>query len=577
MTYDNTVEEYNKRVSELGPKYDSLIFESVHNSVVDLLPSAPASVLDVGCGSGRDADWFATHGYDVVAVEPAAGMLDYARCTHSHSNIQFIQDKLPGLQKCYKLGLSFDVIIVSAVWMHVAPDERPRAFRKLVGLLQPGGVLVISLRNGPMSEGFLHWPTSSHEIELLAKQHGIAVVRTATNPDNLGRSDVRWETVCLRLPDDGTEALPLLRHTILNDAKSSTYKLALIRCLVRIADGAAGSCVVEDEDGDGYVTVPLGLVALYWLRIYKPLVEASLPQMPLNRDGKSLGFVGDAFRNLKEVSPYDLRIGARFAGDDAEWVHRALVDCRDTIHKMPATYIRYPNSPEKVFKTSCDRIRRASDTVVLNRDYLASFGELRVPAQLWTTLSRFACWIEPSLVSEWVRLMQGYARAHNISVSADKLFQTLTWLDPERDTNEIRSIAHRLFEAGDSIFCVWSGRKLSGSSFAVDHCFPFAAWPCNDMWNLMPTHPSVNSNKSDRLVTSEALEAGRERIFEWWQQAYLEQSPIVQERFTEEALAALPITAGTGKLTDAIFNGLFLKRQALKRNLQLDEWTFGRT
>jgi hypothetical protein len=31
----------------------------------------------------------------------------------------------------------------------------------------------------------------------------------------------------VRLPDDGSGALPLLRHIILNDDKSSTYKLAL--------------------------------------------------------------------------------------------------------------------------------------------------------------------------------------------------------------------------------------------------------------------------------------------------------------------------------------------------------------
>jgi hypothetical protein len=37
--------------------------------------------------------------------------------------------------------------------------------------------------------------------------------------------------LALRLPDDGTGALPLLRHIIFNDDKSSTYKLALLRVL----------------------------------------------------------------------------------------------------------------------------------------------------------------------------------------------------------------------------------------------------------------------------------------------------------------------------------------------------------
>jgi len=62
-----------------------------------------------------------------------------------------------------------------------------------------------------------------------------------------------------RLPDDGTGAPPQLRHIILNDDKSSTYKLALLRCLCRIADGADG---MARYDSDDYVDLPFGLVAL---------------------------------------------------------------------------------------------------------------------------------------------------------------------------------------------------------------------------------------------------------------------------------------------------------------------------
>ena len=84
----------------------------------------------------------------------------------------------------------------------------------------------------------------------------------------------------LRLPDDGTGALPLLRHLILSDAKSSTYKLALLRAIARIADGTPG---VAREAGDDHVAIPLGLVALTWLRLFKPLIDAGLPQSPANR------------------------------------------------------------------------------------------------------------------------------------------------------------------------------------------------------------------------------------------------------------------------------------------------------
>jgi len=62
----------------------------------------------------------------------------------------------------------------------------------------------------------------------VARTYGLAVLRSITSPDQLGRADVRWTAMCLRIPDDGAEALPLLRGIIANDDKSSTYKLGLL-------------------------------------------------------------------------------------------------------------------------------------------------------------------------------------------------------------------------------------------------------------------------------------------------------------------------------------------------------------
>jgi hypothetical protein len=56
-----------------------------------------------------------------------------------------------------------------------------------------------------------------------------------------------------QLPDDGTGALPLLRGIILNDDKSSTYKLALLRAILRVADGTP-SLAAECADTDAYKT-----------------------------------------------------------------------------------------------------------------------------------------------------------------------------------------------------------------------------------------------------------------------------------------------------------------------------------
>ena len=53
---------YDQNVSDVSRRYESVAAETVHGWLVDLLPSAPALVLDVGAGTGRDAAWLASRG-----------------------------------------------------------------------------------------------------------------------------------------------------------------------------------------------------------------------------------------------------------------------------------------------------------------------------------------------------------------------------------------------------------------------------------------------------------------------------------------------------------------------------------
>jgi hypothetical protein len=65
------------------------------------------------------------------------------------------------------------------------------------------------------------------------------------------------------------------------------------------------------------VAVPLRLVAVFWLRWFKPVLQAGLPQMPTNRGLCGLGFVNEAYRRITDISHLDFRVAARFTGQNA--------------------------------------------------------------------------------------------------------------------------------------------------------------------------------------------------------------------------------------------------------------------
>lgn len=145
---DHTVQPYEDDFEALAAGWEQVSFEAAHAAVLAHLPGKPGLVFDIGAGSGRDAAWFAEQGWSVVAVEPAESLRRHAQALHSSPRISWESDRLPGLERLLKRGVLADLIWLSAVWMHVLPGERRRAFRKLVTLLKPGGRLIMSCAMG---------------------------------------------------------------------------------------------------------------------------------------------------------------------------------------------------------------------------------------------------------------------------------------------------------------------------------------------------------------------------------------------------------------------------------------------
>ncbi|MBW0000907.1 MAG: methyltransferase domain-containing protein [Verrucomicrobia bacterium] len=575
---------YDTHAREVVERHETLNPAAVNAWLEPFLPPAGGLVADVGAGAGRDAVWLAGKGYEVVAVEPSVEMRRQAEQlgrTQS-GRIRWINDRLPGLEELHRSGLTFDFIMVNAVWHHVPPAQRERAFRKLVTLLKPTGALAITLKRGEergssitadagQEHREIRFPVSVEELEKLAREHGAYVAHAGKAPDQMNREGVSWEQILIRLPDDGTGALPLLRHIILENSKSSTYKLALLRVLARIANSSLG---LVRADEDEFVQVPLGLVGLYWLRQFKPLLAANLPQMPSHEQPlEGLGFVRRAYREIQGVSHLDLRVAARFEGATAKWVHEAVKNVVDNLKVMPIKYTSYPDHRRVFGVTAPGKGRpRLVTGLELDGDYLSGFGYLRVPTNIWKALTRFNIWIEPALIAEWVRIMKGYAAGQDRQIPEETYAQAMRWSDPQRDTEFARRIAlERLQEA--PLFCVWSGKRLTPQNLDIDHCFPWSAWPCDDLWNLLPADRKVNQrDKSDRVPSADQLRVSRDPILQWWEDAYLaHSSEVVAHRFLNEAAASLPGVSGLSG-ADEVYDGVTLQRIRLSHDQQIPEW-----
>ena len=152
----------------------------------------------------------------------AASWRSEAARRHLDPGIRWTVDAFPDLARVLRSGLSFDAVLASTVWQQAHPTTRARAFRTLASILKPGGLLALTLRHGPSPDGRCMRPMTPGDV--LARDHGFAVVRCERAADMQGRPEVLlWTRMALRLPDDGMGVLPLLGHVILNDPKTAIY------------------------------------------------------------------------------------------------------------------------------------------------------------------------------------------------------------------------------------------------------------------------------------------------------------------------------------------------------------------
>jgi SAM-dependent methyltransferase len=151
--------------------------EKLLGPFIDLFPPPPACIVDIGAGTGRDAAWLSQHGYEVTAVEPVAALREVGKNLHASDRIDWCDGILPDLTISPAPARGFDMALLSAVWQHLDDRDRARSMPRIADLTTAGGLILISLRQGPSVPSQTLHEASVHATIDLADAHGLRVER----------------------------------------------------------------------------------------------------------------------------------------------------------------------------------------------------------------------------------------------------------------------------------------------------------------------------------------------------------------------------------------------------------------
>jgi SAM-dependent methyltransferase len=192
---------YADEADALIRQYESVPFEDIHASVLHLIPATPGRVLDIGAGTGRDAAGFAAMGHHVTAVEPTEALRTAAKILHPSPLIDWLDDTLPKLPSLTGCEETFDVVMLTAVWMHLDEPQRRLAMPRVASLVRQGGVMILSLRHGPVPPGRRMFDVTADETILLAGAEGLTPALRRDSQDGfLRRPGVSWTRLAFSKP-----------------------------------------------------------------------------------------------------------------------------------------------------------------------------------------------------------------------------------------------------------------------------------------------------------------------------------------------------------------------------------------
>ncbi len=194
---DRTLAYYDENAKGIAGRYEKIEFGDTQRRLLHVFAGRSA-VLELGCGSGRDAAFLLSSGLDITAVDGSQAMPARVETFHPELKARLCHAVLPG-RLPFADGV-FSGVYSLALLMHLKRDDLGTVFEEVGRVLSRGGLLFFSVslerddtnREGFDGKGRRFTSLSASEWHELCVSSGFRRLEFSASEDSAGRKGVGW-------------------------------------------------------------------------------------------------------------------------------------------------------------------------------------------------------------------------------------------------------------------------------------------------------------------------------------------------------------------------------------------------
>lgn len=185
----DSIDYYNRYASTYFESTVNLDMSEARRRFEKVLPEG-GSVLDLGCGSGRDTLAFFEDEYEVT---PLDGSREMCALAEIHTDLEVLNMTFEELD----FDEVFDGVWACASLVHVPTEEMPDILKKIAFSLKPGGHFYLSVKEGDFEgnrNGRYFVDYSKRKLMEMIEDTGVFSIRDVWKSEDVNDpgSDTKW-------------------------------------------------------------------------------------------------------------------------------------------------------------------------------------------------------------------------------------------------------------------------------------------------------------------------------------------------------------------------------------------------